>query len=161
MIGAIISLALCLPLILFFVVVPVAIGQIGGWAALGREYRLAGRFDGPRWWFQDLALRRWCNYSGCVSIGANADGIYLNTVFWLCHPPLFIPWSELSATRRDVSFFGIRIGLVDFVTQRVPQVPITLRESVIKKIALARPTDSGSEAKCHPLTSDLPAEVAQ
>jgi hypothetical protein len=149
-------------LVLFFVVIPFAIGQIGGWAALGREYRLSGKFNGPSWWFQDVTLRRWCNYSGCVSVGANSDGIYLNTIFWVCHPPLFIPWSELSATRRDVNFLGIRIGMVEFVAQRVPHIGITLRESVLKRIAAARsPEQTESDAAGQLPMPNSPAGVAQ
>jgi hypothetical protein len=147
-------------LTLFFVVISFAIGQIGGWAALGRKYRMSGRFDGPRWWFQDLQLRGWCNYSGCVSVGANSEGIYLNTILWLSHPPLFIPWTDLQATRREVNLLVIRIGLVDFVAERVPHVRITLRESVLKKIAAARAvTQAGTDAVNEPPAWTPPAEV--
>lgn len=141
---------IALLLILFMVVIPLAIGLAGGWAALAKEYRLRGRFDGPRWWFQDITLRGWCNYSGCNSVGANADGLYLNTVLWLLHPPLYIPWSELSVARREVKFLGLRTGMIEFETQRVPGVHIALREAVVQKIAAAR---TAGAADC---TADAP-----
>lgn len=137
----------------FFVIIPFVLARVGGWAALAAEYRLSGQFEGTRWWFQDVTLRGWCGYNGCVSVGANADGLYLNTIFWVLHPPLFIPWSDLRVSRREVKFLGFRVGMVEFTTARVPGVRIALKESVLKKIAAshagampaeAEATDSGS-----------------
>jgi hypothetical protein len=125
-------------LVLFLGVIPLIIGSLGGWAALGRQYSFAGKFTGPIWRFQDMTLRKWCGYNGCVSIGANSEGIYLNTFFWPLHPPLFIPWQDLTAKRRDVKLLVLRIGVVDFVASRVPDVTITLRETVIERMAAAR-----------------------
>ncbi len=127
-------------LFLFLVIIPFVIGRAGGWSALGREYRLSGRFEGTRWWFQEITLRGWCGYNGCVSVGANGEGLYLNTIFFVSHPPLFIPWADLSVARREVKFLGIRVGQVEFAVRRVPGVHIALRESLLKKIAAAHAT---------------------
>jgi hypothetical protein len=124
-------------LVWFFVIIPFVLASVSGWAALAAEYRLNVPFEGKRWWFQDVTLRGWCGYNGCVSVGANADGLYLNTVFWVRHPPLFIPWSDLSVSRREVKFLGFRVGLVEFTTARVPGIRIALKESVLKRIAEA------------------------
>lgn len=148
--------------VLFFFVIPFVIARVGGWAALAAEYRLNGQFEGTRWWFQELTLRGWCGYNGGVSVGANADGLYLNTIFWVSHPPLFIPWVELSVARREVKFLGFRVGQVEFATRRVPSVHIALRESLLKKIAAAH---GGLAAKSVdadvPTESPLHNEVAQ
>jgi hypothetical protein len=125
---------------MFLVIIPYAIGRLGGWAKLAPEYRFKGKFHGSMWRFQDITLRGWCSYSGCVTVGANAEGLYINTIFWVSHPPLFIPWSELSGKRRTVKLLWIPIRLVEFTTQRVPSVTITLRESLVQKIAASHPT---------------------
>ena len=44
-------------LIMFFVIIPVVLARVGGWAALAAEYRLSGQFEGTRWWFQEITLR--------------------------------------------------------------------------------------------------------
>jgi hypothetical protein len=124
-------------LVLFLGVIPFVIGHVGGWAKLAAEYRLSGRFEGTRWWFQDITLRGWCGYNGCASVGASAEGLYLNTFFFVSHPPLFIPWTDLSVTRREVKFLGFRIGMVEFAAARVPDVRIALKESLLKKFAAA------------------------
>ena len=125
-------------LVWFFVGLPYLLGRASGWTALAAEYRLNGQFDGKRWWFQDITLRNWCGYNGCVSVGANAEGLYLNTIFWVAHPPLFIPWSDLSVSRREIKFLGFRVGMVEFTAARVPGIRIALKESVLEKIAEAR-----------------------
>jgi hypothetical protein len=125
-------------LVMFFVIIPFVIARIGGWAKLASEYRLSGKFEGKRWWFQDVTLRGWFGYNGCVSVGANGDGLYLNTIFFVSHSPLFIPWADLSVKRREVTFLGFRLGMVEFAAARVPDVHIALKESVLQKIAAAR-----------------------
>jgi hypothetical protein len=124
-------------LVMFFVFIPFSLARIGGWKALASEYRLKGDFEGTRWWYQEITLRGWCGYNGCVSVGANAEGLYINTIFWVSHPPLFFPWAELSGKRREVKLFKMRIGLVDFRAQRVPNISLTLRESLVQKIVAA------------------------
>lgn len=129
---------LMLFLVMFFVIIPFVIARIGGWAALAAEYRLSGKFAGKRWRFQDVTLRGWFGYNGGVSVGANAEGLYLNTIFFVSHPPLFIPWTDLSVARREVKFLGFRIGMVEFAAARVPDVHIAIKESLLQKIAEAR-----------------------
>jgi hypothetical protein len=155
--------SLLLFLLLLLVVIPYTIARVGGWAALAAEYRLNGRFTDRRWWFQDITLRGWCGYNGCASVGANAQGLYINTVFWVSHPPLFFPWSELSGARRELNLLGIRVGLVEFTPQRVPGVRITLRESLVQKIAashVASMPQAPDGALCSP-QHDAHAEVAE
>jgi hypothetical protein len=93
-------------------------------------------------------------------VGANADGLYLNTIFFVSHPPLFIPWNDLSVSRREVKFLGFRVGMVEFTTARVPGVRIALKESVLKKIAAARASALSTEtqAGAEPVS---PPEVSQ
>ena len=146
--------------VMFFVIIPFVLARVGGWAALAAEYRLSGQFEGTRWWFQEITLRGWCGYNGCVSVGTSADGLYLNTIFFVSHPPLFIPWSDLSVAKREVKFLGIRVGQVEFATRRVPAIHIALRESLLKKIAAAHATALPTEQR-DSIEPTSPPEVSQ
>ena len=140
-------------LVMFFVIIPFVIARVGGWAALAAEYRLSGKFEGKRWRFQDVTLRGWFGYNGGVSVGANAEGLYLNTFFFVSHPPLFIPWTDLSVTCHEVKFLGFRVGMVEFAAARVPDVHIELKESLLKKIAATR---AGTSTAAIAATLDSP-----
>jgi hypothetical protein len=67
-----------------------------GWRALARHYRTREPFAGSRRRFRTLQLG-WANYSGCATVGTNADGLYLAVLFLFRpgHPPLFIPWADV------------------------------------------------------------------
>jgi hypothetical protein len=85
-----------------------------GWAVLARHFRFRGKFIGSRWRCQSGNMRWFCGYSNCLTVGANSEGLYLSTLpfFPLFHPPLFIPWTEVSFVRKDVFFIaGVRFGL--------------------------------------------------
>ena len=95
-----------------------------------------------------------------MSVGASADGLYLNTIFFVSHPPLFIPWADLSVAKREVKFLGIRVGQVEFATRRVPAIHIALRESLLKKIAAAHATALPTEQR-DSIEPTSPPEVSQ
>ena len=87
---------------LFFVLVWVVVGfvvaQIGGWGPLARFYRLNNPFTGERWYFRSGRKRLTMRYDSCLTIGANAEGLYLAVLFLFRfgHPPLFIPWQDIA-----------------------------------------------------------------
>ena len=83
---------------LWFVFVLNVSGLLSGWWALAREYRHRGHFDGTRRRFRSVRLG-WSNYGGAVTVGTNAEGLYL-ALFPLLrpgHPPLFVPWADVTA----------------------------------------------------------------
>jgi hypothetical protein len=51
---------------------------------------------------------RSANYRSCVTLGANARGLYLavRPLFRIGHPPLFIPWSDVQVSRFDSAVFS-------------------------------------------------------
>ena len=75
---------------------------IGGWSRLADAYQFRGPFDGYRKRFVSGELTGYlpCNYGGCLTLGANPLGLYVAVVPPLRpgHPPLFIPWSDITAT---------------------------------------------------------------
>jgi hypothetical protein len=82
----------CLSLLFWFLG-----AQLSGWAELARYYRSEVPFEGERWRFRSCRTRWLAHYSGCVTLGVNADGLYLGlfSFFRIGHPPLFVPWHEV------------------------------------------------------------------
>ncbi len=75
---------------------------IGGWGKLAAKYRFNGTFDGAFFPTRSAVLGM-TRYTNCLTMGANRKGLYLNVFVWmrLNHPPLFIPWSEMTGTVQD------------------------------------------------------------
>jgi hypothetical protein len=78
-----------------------AFAYISGWRRAARLYRAQDPFVGD--WFTELYIgmscaSRWWSMRGAeygdeLKIGANRKGLHLSAPL---HPPLFIPWSEMS-----------------------------------------------------------------
>jgi hypothetical protein len=112
----------------------VVIGRFGGWLLLAARYRTTEPFEGERWHMQHAQLRWSCNYSGVLTIGANAVGLYFKPLFLFRpgHPPLFIPWSETKIEMKKSFWMG------HYMELRFPNVPgtvIRFPEKLAKKIA--------------------------
>jgi hypothetical protein len=90
----------------FFVVlwcaVMAIVSYVGGWTILARQYRYSSEFVGERWRMQSAQMRWWMNYNNCLTLGSNETGLYLSIMplFRFCHPPLLIPWAEISVSRQ-------------------------------------------------------------
>jgi hypothetical protein len=116
-----------------FLIVGVAFGTllsiswISGWSLLARRFRATEPFVGERWNWQSLIFRGWCGYNNCVTVGASPQYLYLSVMrpFKLMfHPPLLIPWNEISV-ECGRTLFGLleyarlRIGTSELVTLRI------------------------------------------
>ena len=100
-------------LLLYFTVSLVA-SWWSGWAGLARHFRLRGKFIGSQWRWQSGQMRWLCGIRGCLTVGADSEGLYLSTLpfFPLFHPPLFIPWRYISLARKSLFFVeGVRFRL--------------------------------------------------
>jgi hypothetical protein len=112
----------------------IVIARCSGWIALAQRYRSTDPFDGKRWYFQNAQFRWSCNYGGCLTIGANAEGIYFAVwvMFRPGHPKLFIPWNETKIEMKYSFWLG------NYMELRFPNVPgtmIRLRERLARRIA--------------------------
>ncbi|HEX4614076.1 MAG TPA: hypothetical protein VH092_38190 [Urbifossiella sp.] len=102
------------------------IGGLGGWRRLARHYPLREPFSGRLHRFQRLQLG-WSNYGGCVTIGTNADGLYLATIlpFRPGHPAMFIPWAEVAAAEFVRKWYGswleLRFAAAPRLCLRLPE----------------------------------------
>jgi hypothetical protein len=108
------------------------ISYIGGWTTLAKRFRLKRPFTGRRWNWQSGHMRWTASYNGCLIVGCCAEGLYLATMplFRFRHPPLLIPWTEISVTRRRILFFKyVRFGL-----GRELDIPLCLRPALADKL---------------------------
>lgn len=91
---------------LFWIAASAVLSMGGGWFALGRRFRVAKDFAGASWRWQSAQMRWIASYHNCITVGANPEGLYVAPFFpfRLAHPPLFIPWSEISHSRSTILF---------------------------------------------------------
>ncbi len=123
-------------MILVVLVVSVTLSAIGGWMSLGKKFRHFGEFKGERWRSQNGEMRFIAGYRNCLTIGANGTGIYLSIIlpFRIAHPPLFIPWSEVSVEWRETasSWPGVKL-----ILGRESNVPLWINERLAVQLKLA------------------------
>lgn len=84
------------------------IAVVGGWRDLARVYRADGPIANARQWRNKYGRMRYgTGYNGCLNIAANPLGIQLTlwSIFRPGHPPLFIPWSDISTKVERGLFF--------------------------------------------------------
>ncbi len=79
---------------------------------MSRFYRLQDTFDGKRWHLRSGSMGL-ANYNGCLTLGSDAGGLYLAVLFMFRpgHPPLLIPWGEVTAEGRRMLFLFNRVTL--------------------------------------------------
>jgi len=109
--------------------------MLGGWRGLAKTYRHAGSFQGKVRRFQTISMKRWTAYGSCVHIGANQEGLFLSVFFPFRpgHPPLFIPWRDISTT--EVRFLGGKRLELRFRKNRT--VPVRINEESGRLLAEA------------------------
>lgn len=121
--------------LLLYLVVSLLVSRWSGWATLARRFPVTSEFTGPRWRFQSAQMRWLCGYNNCLTIGANSEGLYLSTLpfFPPFHPPLLIPWGEVSAEKKDLLFTaGLRFEL-----GRENPIPLWVRKRLAERLKLA------------------------
>jgi hypothetical protein len=117
---------------LLFIAVSLLISVIGGWRSLASAYLLSDPFPAGRWWFQSARMRFGLAYNGCLIVGADQRGLYISIffLFRIGHPPLFIPWQDVSISFGRSKWFG---G-VTLRFKNEPQVPFRISETLAKRL---------------------------
>jgi hypothetical protein len=125
--------------LLFFIVLWIVlmniISRIGGWSQLARHYREASPHEGSKFRFQSASMRWMMGYNNCLTFGPGRDGLHISVPFPLkiAHPPLAIPWSEISSSAHRGRFFGgYRLHFA-----RCPEVPFIITKKLMGKITNA------------------------
>jgi len=126
-----------LPLLfpLLWVAVCTTIASFAGWQALAGSYRAQYPFEGARWVGQSATLRWGMGYHGNLTVGADAAGLRLSVLFLFRpgHPPLFIPWQDVSVESRRV-LFGRRCRLQ---FRQAGGVSLTINQALADKLRTA------------------------
>lgn len=131
--------------VFFWCVLIFSISLASGWSSLAEVYSAPGPFHGTRRRFRSIRLGTIWNYNNSVTVGTNADGLYLALMFPFRagHPPLFIPWGDVSATVAK----GWVFTYLDFRFAKVPSVRIRVLEALGRQIAAdANQSWGGGEA---------------
>ena len=116
----------------------VLIAWVGGWSALAGVYRAETPVAAAHEWRNKYGKMRYgTGYNGCLNIAANPMGMQLSLwkMFRPGHPPLFIPWSDVTTQVERGMFFE----LVRFSFHRVEDVPLRLRRDLAEEVLRASP----------------------
>jgi hypothetical protein len=125
--------ALFLPLT--WILVSFIISRVGGWSLLAKVYLTqADTLDGDSWKFQSIQMRWGTNYGNCVTVSANPLGLGLSVLFLfrLGHPPLLIPWSDITMVMVKKSRFFL--SWIEFRFRLEPSIPIRINNMLFSKI---------------------------
>lgn len=108
------------------------IGYTSGWWSLARSYRHNGHFDGKCRRFRNVRMNSG-NY-GTMTVGADARGLYLAAFFLFRpgHPPLFIPWADVTVILVKGWFWTRYLELTFVMT---PGVRLQIPEKYGKQLA--------------------------
>ena len=114
------------------------ISFMSGWLTLARRFRSESdpfgdtRNAGP--YFYTVYLRYWTHYSSVIRLTAAEDALYLSVllIFRIGHPPLRIPWKEItfSRTRR----FWFRYVVLTLGEQE--RIPVRIPERMARKLGI-------------------------
>jgi len=120
-IPAVALLWLALPALIIFV-----LSRVSGWRTLSDHYPGEGERPRPLKRLGYGVFRGWIGYNGGIVVSADEKGLYLRgmpVLLSLCHAPIFIPWSQVSAIRERGGYLarGYEIR-----TRRAPEVDFAL-----------------------------------
>jgi len=143
-----------------WILVSFIVSRVGGWSLLAKVYHAqANTLDGESWRFQSIQMRWETNYGNCVTLRADPLGLGLSVIWLLriAHPPLLIPWSDITIHRvRRTRFFP---ALIEFRFRLEPFIPIRVNNKLFSKILgssdkyypdfrhISPPVDSHSSAR--------------
>jgi hypothetical protein len=110
----------------------IILSLIGGWQKFGRAYHAGEKIDGQNWSSQSGSARFGVGYRRCLNISANRNGLYISVLFLfrLGHPPLFIPWADIT-TKQEKYLFSDQVC---FRFAKVPDVPFRISARLSDKI---------------------------
>lgn len=107
-------------LTLFWAFVVWLIALLGGWSKLAAVYPARPPFNESCWSLQSARFR-WSSYSGILKVCADAQALHLSVfpLFRPGHPPLSIPWEDISSRQRMI-WVELRFYRAESVPVRIP-----------------------------------------
>lgn len=96
----------------------------GGWSTLANHYAARSGVAGRRFYFRSAQLGAGVSYGACLTLGTSPAGLYMAVVplFRMAHPPLLIPWPDITA-RETKSWFS---ATVELRFAKVPMVSVRI-----------------------------------
>jgi hypothetical protein len=132
--------------------------HITGWASLAQRYRCDARFSGKRLRFRSAGTRYWGHYTNCLTLGVSPQGLFLSLSipFFPGHPPLFVPWNEITVRRTRVLW----AKCVEICLGPEPAIPLRICEQLATRLATLAGEAWPKEPALtrDPLTRPAPAE---
>ncbi|HEU5188168.1 MAG TPA: hypothetical protein VFX14_00620 [Methylomirabilota bacterium] len=111
-----------------------SLARLSGWRRLTARYPGTTAAPAPRPRFGYAVFRGWIGYNGGLVLTADARGLYVSAmpiVLAPWHPPIFIPWGEITEIRlRRILWsgcFGIR-------TRGAPEIDFALRRRTFELV---------------------------
>jgi hypothetical protein len=95
-----------------------------GWAKLASAYPAPRSLDGAHWSFQSARFGRRASYRGTIHVSADSLGMHLSMFlpFRFGHPPVFVPWTELTGRQDRQSLLGVVVEFIELRFAGAPQV---------------------------------------
>jgi hypothetical protein len=130
-----------------------AMARIGGWRELAAAYPplgITGAGLGEPFRMRSLQLRRATNYNHCVTLTAGPAALRLSLprVFAWGHPPIEVPWAEISVEASR----GYLFPVVILHCARTPAAPVRMRRGLAEALARA----SGGQLRLPAATTTAP-----
>lgn len=111
-----------------------------GWRLLSGRFRIESEFMAEirqkgRYPFE-LCFRKWFDYTNIVWVAPEEDALYLSVIFpfRIGHPPLCIPWTEISVGR--TKFFWRKYIVLSLGSQE--RVPMRIAERMARELGIPR-----------------------
>lgn len=117
-----------------WVAISFTLSAIGGWGALASSYAARECPNGTSFRLRSASVGI-VNYNNCLRFVVSPAGLFMAVLlpFRLAHPPLFAPWSEISATPHR----GWVFRYVDFRFARHPNVRLRLFHVLAEEVLRA------------------------
>jgi len=99
---------------------------LSGWKLLALEFQETNPFIGTEVLLWHARMRSLAKYDLVIYMGADAQGLHLrvNLLFRIAHPPLLIPWSEVSIGPESRGLFFIPVTVL--LLGRESQIPLKI-----------------------------------
>jgi hypothetical protein len=112
------------------------IAAASGWRLLARRFRLQGEFTGQKWRMQSARMRWLCSYNNCLNVGGDETALVMAPMllFRPWHPPLFVPWTEISYAGASEMFL---LKFVELRLGRSENIPFKVSASLAAKLQSA------------------------
>ena len=127
-------IALFIPIfILFWMGISFLLSLLSGWRTLAEYYPSQTTRTPQCWSFQQAYLRGFIRYQGALIFCADQDGLYIRPIwlFRVGHPPLFIPWYDVSGTPKR----HFLLNMVDLRFRRADTISFYIHAYLADRLA--------------------------